>query len=178
MKKIRFICFRVNIYFHTSGLPVWLSDRHVLPFCASLQRHRQHPQSDKKQHTLTSLNCHNRQPFWVWRQVSAVFPDHQQLQIPTVDFELIVINSLPKEYLLQKMTGIYFFPPTLRKGEGECRIKRLDQYEQGSSGSPGRVEGDLLQINIAGRCQWETAVMKNSISWPAEGSGWILAENR
>lgn len=54
----------------------------------------------------------------------------------------------------------------------------MDQYGQGSSGSPGRVEGDLLPINNAGRCRWETVVMKNSISWPPEGSGWIVAENR
>lgn len=57
------------------------------------------------------------------------------------------------------MIRIFFFQPK-EKGEKECRIKRLDQYEQDSSGSPGRMEGDLLQINIAGRCQWETAVMK------------------
>lgn len=58
------------------------------------------------------------------------------------------------------MICIYIFFPTKRKGERGCRMKRLDQYEQDSSGSPSRVEGDLLRINIAGRCQWETAVMK------------------
>lgn len=48
---------------------------------------------------------------------------------------------------------MYNFSQPKERGEGECRIKRLDQYEHGSSGSPGRVEGDLLQINIVGRCQ-------------------------
>lgn len=76
---------------------------------------------------------------------------------------------------MKKMTHIHIYIslPALskRKGEQEWRIKRLDQYEQDSSGSPGGVEGDLLRIDSAGRCQRETAVMKKTISWPAEGSG-------
>lgn len=67
---------------------------------------------------------------------------------------------------------IFFLYPRFsskRKGEQEWRIKRLDQYEQDSSGSPGGVEGDLLRINTAGRCQWETAVMKKLFLGPQKG---------
>lgn len=73
------------------------------------------------------------------------------------------------------MTHIYiffFYSPRFsskRKGEQEWRIKRLDQYEQDSSGSPGGVEGDLLRINTAGRCQRETAVMKKLFLGPQKG---------
>lgn len=79
---------------------------------------------------------------------------------------------------MKKMTHIHIYiplPPTSfsfkRKGEQEWRIKRLDQYEQDSSGSPGGVEGDLLRIDAAGRCQRETAVMKKLFLGPRPQKG-------
>lgn len=36
----------------------------------------------------------------------------------------------------------------------------MDRYEQDSSGSPGGVEGDLLRIDTAARCLWETEAVE------------------
>lgn len=49
-------------------------------------------------------------------------------------------------------------------------MKRLDQYEQDSSGSPGGVEGDPLRIDWADRCQREAAVMKKLFLGPQKGT--------